>query len=369
MADGSLEDTWRAIVSGARRGPSASAARGALRLASWAFGAGARARDLAFRAGLKTGRPAPLPVISIGNLTAGGTGKTPVVAWLAARLIEDGERPGILSRGYRAGAEDLNDEGRLLELLVPEALQVQQPDRVAGAARIAAAGATVALLDDGFQHRRLKRELDIVLLDALEPFGFDALLPRGLLREPVSGLRRADGVLITRAEHADPQRLAAIRARVAEEGGPDAVMEVRFEPAPPVRLDGAERDSEGQRERDGGSLDGRAVMGCCAIGHPAAFRATLESLGARVVGFRSDPDHHIYTADELDARLAEAVRCEAEALVITAKDAVKIQPLLAGRATPVPVLRLDITARPAEPEALLTAVREAIAGWRRRAGA
>ena len=142
-----------------------------------------------------------VPVISVGNLTLGGTGKTPMVKWVARRLLAQGSRVAIVSRGYGAAAGQQNDEARELSQALPEVPHVQNRDRVAGAERaIAEFSAQCILLDDGFQHRRLARDLDIVLLDALEPFGFEHVFPRGTLREPLAGLKRAQAVCLSRAD-------------------------------------------------------------------------------------------------------------------------------------------------------------------------
>ena len=130
-----------------------------------------------------------MPVISVGNITTGGTGKTPMVAWLARWFRNQDVRVALVSRGYRAEAEGQNDEARELATLLPDVPHLQNPDRVA-AARIAIdeLETQLIILDDGFQHRRIHRDLEIVLIDALQPFGFGHVLPRGLLREPLRGL-------------------------------------------------------------------------------------------------------------------------------------------------------------------------------------
>src|SRR5262245_17167980 len=188
------------LVRGQIRGPAAAVARLGLGAVSGLYCLGVSARNAAYDWGWKTAHRAAVPVVSVGNLTLGGTGKTPMVEWVARWFRGRGARVAILSRGY-GQAEGLNDEGRVLEENLPDVPHFQGADRVE-LARIAVeeSESQVLVLDDGFQHRRLARDLDIVLLDALEPFGLGRLFPRGLLREPVSSLRRAGLVVLSRAD-------------------------------------------------------------------------------------------------------------------------------------------------------------------------
>ena len=172
-----------------------------LRLLSPLYGGVVCLRNGLYSRGLLRAEAASVPVISVGNLTTGGTGKTPFVVWVVEVLRELGMTPGVLSRGYgRAAGAEKNDEGALLGEGLADLPQVQMPDRVAGASEIVALGADVIVLDDGFQHRRLARDFDIVLIDSTHPWGLaavadaaapvEALLPRGLLREPVKAVVR-----------------------------------------------------------------------------------------------------------------------------------------------------------------------------------
>src|SRR5688572_14608644 len=205
----------QAIASWWRDDPPAPAAAAALLTGLSVLYRGARAlhRGL-YAAGLKRRRRLPIPVVSVGNVTVGGTGKTPFVAWLARELIRRERRVLVLARGFgRAAGASHNDEGEWLDRAAPGVRVVQSPDRVrAAAAALSAAPADVAILDDGFQHEPLARDLDVVLIDASDPFGNRRLLPRGPLREPLAALRRAQFVFLTRAElasEADVERLAA----------------------------------------------------------------------------------------------------------------------------------------------------------------
>jgi tetraacyldisaccharide 4'-kinase len=171
-------------------------------------------RNRLFDWGWKRTHQADVPVVSVGNITTGGTGKTPLVAFLANWFQDQGQKPAILSRGYRAVDGGPNDEKLVLDLLCPGIMHLQNPDRVASARHaVTAQQVQVLVLDDGFQHRRLARDLDLVLIDATCPWGYGAVLPRGLLREPRSGMKRADLAIITRAD----QVSEADRRRIQDE--------------------------------------------------------------------------------------------------------------------------------------------------------
>jgi len=208
------QQTYRNIVSGQARGVGATITRLSLRGLSWPYGAVVRMRNGLYSQEWLTAHTAEVPVISVGNLTAGGTGKTPLVAWLANYLRSKSLRVAVLTRGYKARetvdtARPATDEPAELAAMCPEVPVVIDPDRVAGATKaVRNHGAQVLLLDDGFQHRRLARDLDILTIDATLPFGYDRLLPAGLLREPVAGLARAHAAVLTRCDQAtDDERL------------------------------------------------------------------------------------------------------------------------------------------------------------------
>ncbi len=197
---GGPRDHYLRLISGAARGPMPTLERLALRAASLPYGLAVRLRNAAYRLGWLSSRRVGVPVVSVGNLTAGGTGKTPCVAYVARYYRRLDRCVAILSRGY-GGAGGRNDEALVLEEELPDVPHLQGADRVALAATaIEELESEVLVLDDGFQHRRLARDLDLVLVDATEPWGHGYLLPRGLLREPASALRRAGVVLLTRCD-------------------------------------------------------------------------------------------------------------------------------------------------------------------------
>jgi len=348
-------ESFKRLVDGTARGPAATFARLGLAAVAAPYGLAVAARNAAYDAGLLGISPAGVPVISVGNLTLGGTGKTPLVAWTAALLARLGRRPAIVSRGYGAGAGETSDEAAELAILLPHVPHVADRDRRRAAARAVATGADAVVLDDGFQHRRLARDLDIVAVDATDPFGCGRLFPRGLLREPLAGLARADAVVLTRSAAIDRGQRDAIRAALA------AACRGRL---PPVWAEADHRPvglrAASGRVRPLADLRGRRVFAFAGIGNPAAFRAALVELGVDVVGFRPLPDHHAYSAADLDALAAAATAAGAELAVTTLKDLVKVRrDALGGRPLAAVEIAIAFASGAAELEAAISA---AVAG-------
>jgi tetraacyldisaccharide 4'-kinase len=317
------------ILSGSRRGVGPSALRLALRAAACPYAGAMRLRRLGYRWGVLPSQKVQAPVISIGNVTAGGTGKTPMVAWTVDRLTEMGYKAGIVTRGYRS-RDGVSDEAALLAESCPDSPIIVNPDRAAGAGEAIAHGAQVIVLDDGFQHRRLRRELDLVLIDATRPLGFGHVLPRGLLREPASALRDADAIIITRSDKVTPEQLDDLQSRLA-----------RLAPQAPrclaVHRPTRAIDDSGSY-RDLAELAGRKVAAFCGIGNPDAFFDTLAGLHVRVACRRVFADHAPYDQDIADSLSRDGCHCDAELLVTTTKDHVK----LAGLALDRPVWQLAV---------------------------
>ncbi len=285
-------------------------------------------RNAAFDDGSRVIERVEVPVISVGNITAGGTGKTPLVIDLVQRLERMGRKVGVVSRGYKAAAGGVADELALVGRKVPGAICVANPDRVAGARAAIGRGADVIVLDDGFQHRRIGRDLDIVVIDATDPFGGERLLPRGRLREPVASLRRAGLVVVSRADAVDADVLSALMERVGRFG---RSVTCRHAPA-------------GVFDVDGGRCDvtvGR-VFAFAGVGNPKAFEGTVVQAGLTVVGRRCWGDHHRYTSADL-AEVRESVRrVGADFAVTTEKDAVKLVGLERSVADELRVLAIEI---------------------------
>src|SRR4051812_23350103 len=196
-----MEDFYRRVMNGTERGVAAMSLRALTSAIEPIYRGVVNARNARFDRGRSVQR-VDRPVISVGNITTGGTGKTPVVRWLADALRARGIQPAILMRGYKSAPGQTSDEQELLRSQLPSVVVHANPDRVAGAQEVLRDHPDVQafILDDGFQHRRLHRDFDLVLIDATNPFGYDRLLPRGLLREPLAGLARAHAILITRAD-------------------------------------------------------------------------------------------------------------------------------------------------------------------------
>lgn len=327
-----MHATFLNIISGRRRGLIADCVRGALALCAPVYGLGVRLRNRRLNLPDRT-FAAGVPVISVGNLTTGGTGKTPVVAWIVNRLRDTGCRPAILSRGYRSLDGSANDEKLLLDRLCPGVPHVQNPDRVAGAREATGGGSEVLVLDDGFQHRRLRRDVDVVLIDALNPWGYGHLLPRGLLREPKQGLRRASMVLITRADLIEAPALDDLRRKVARYTSAP-ILDSAFRPTSLVEATGTTTPLT--------DLRNRGVLAFCGIGNPEGFRCTLAALNARLgaASLLTFPDHHHYTAADLARIAARARTAGAQLLVTTEKDLVKLPAMIGG--LPVRAVRIGL---------------------------
>ena len=327
--------SFRELVSGRTRGVGATLARGVLRAAETPYALAMRLRNRLYDAGRKEVVQVGVPVVSVGNLTLGGTGKTPFVAWLARWFREKGVRVTLVSRGYGAERGQQNDEARELEQKLPDVPHVQNPDRVA-AARLAIEefDCQLILLDDGFQHRRIARDLDIVLLDALEPFGFGHVFPRGTLREPLVGLRRAHVVGLSRADAVTPDQRAAIRERV-KHCAPDALwIEVAHQPQSLLNAAGERQPLT--------ALAGQKVAAFCGIGNPAGFRHTLAQCGVEIAAFREFPDHHAYSREDVESLAARACSTVAAAVLCTHKDLVKLGVSTLG-ANPLYAVEIGLT--------------------------
>jgi len=341
-------ETFRMLADGSMRGPGAATLRAALGALAIPYGLATRARNLLYDRGLLRRRTAPIPVISVGNLTLGGTGKTPLVAWVARLLVAKGRRPAVVSRGYAARPGEVSDEAAELAILVPGVAHVADRDRGRGVVAAADRGADVAILDDGFQHRRLRRSLDIVAIDASDPFGCGHLVPRGLLRESPAGLARAQAVVLTRAGGLSQARRGEIHDRVTSvrRGRPPAIwLETDHRPVA-IR-------SAGGRIEPLATIAGCRAAAVCGIGNPTAFRQTLAACGLDVAGFRAYADHHDYSPSDLDAIAAWAKELGAVRIVTTLKDLVKIRNDSLGS---VPMVALEVALRVTAGEAELAAL-------------
>ncbi|MEO0586533.1 MAG: tetraacyldisaccharide 4'-kinase [Planctomycetota bacterium] len=353
---------WSAIVGG-QGGAGARLLRAAAGAVEPAYRAAVARRNAAFDTGRRAAADLGRPTISIGNLTAGGTGKTPMTIDIARRLVERGHRPAVLTRGYHGG-----DEADEMRAALGDGARVGVgPSRVATAAAVLADDPAVScfVLDDGFQHRQAKRDVDVVLVDATAPFGPaelepPRLIPRGMLREPMGGLSRADAVVVTRADQVAGEALERVEARIAEHHGAGPIARATMAWG---ALDGSAVDAEGdgggssfEREIAVERLGMLDVVAVSAIGNPGAFEATLTGHARRVIAHRRFPDHHRYTPMLLRRLLSDAKAAGAHAVVTTAKDWAKWRAVLAERPNWVPdglpILRPRVAVAFDRPEAI-----------------
>ena len=321
------------------------AVRWVLRALSPVYGLGVRLRAWVCRSHILRLRRLPVPVISVGNLTVGGTGKTPMVEWIVRYLRKRRRSPAVLSRGYGAPHRgEPNDEVQSLERNVPGVVHVVDPDRARGGWQaVEEHDADCVVLDDGFQHIRLCRDLDIVLIDALDPFGNGRLLPGGCLREPPSALCRADVVVLTRSDVVSHDRRDALVERLGQEAPQAALVQAGLE------LMSLEPLGHGV-PREPKWLAHKRVFAFCGLGNPLGFLGRLERLRPEVLNGVLLDDHAPYPPLVVEALARAAADSGADAVVTTQKDAVKIGAAWPG---PVPALALRIRMRIIAGEELL----------------
>lgn len=328
------ERAWRAVLAAAAAG--------------YRVGVGLRAWS--FASGVRTVRRLACPVICVGNLTVGGSGKTPCTIALAQWFRARGQTVGIVLRGYgrrdsgvvvaadpegiRVPWQVVGDEAVLLARRLPGVPVVVGANRfLAGGEAVRRFGLAVLLLDDGFQHRQLHRDLDLVMVDATDPFGGGRLLPRGRLREPVAGLCRAHAVILSRTDQAP--NLPALRRQLEAivPGTPQILSRHRAS-----RLG----DLTADRDYPLASLRGRRLLAVSGIANPGGFHRTLTDLGGDLGGTLVFPDHHPYDRADLLRVDRAALETRAELIVTTEKDAVRMPVGREGDALPCPALVLGV---------------------------
>ncbi|MBN1492524.1 MAG: tetraacyldisaccharide 4'-kinase [Candidatus Omnitrophica bacterium] len=249
------------------------------------------------------------PVISVGNITVGGTGKTPFIAYLGHKLRELGKQCAIVTRGYGI------DEVRLLDEHVPDASIIVDKDRYNGIRQFLASRgvADVFLMDDGFQHRNVRRDLDIVLINGLNPFGNGFLVPAGTLREPITALTRADLIAITHADQISEQEFIALAQKISAVAVDTPIIGCAHSPLALI-------NASTQEHIEVNELDKKDVVAFCGIGFAEGFKKTLELQGARVVDFMEFLDHVEYSAEHVQAVSKMQSRLPHALCVTTEKD-------------------------------------------------
>jgi len=316
------QEYYRKLISG-QIGGIASIVRLLLPILSFFYGIVIRSRNILYNIGLLRTHRVNKPVISIGNITVGGTGKTPLVIWLC-RWLSGQMKTVVLTRGYKAATsqgetnQTYDDEPQILAKSCPGIKVVVNPDRVEGASEaIRKFGAEVLIMDDGFQRRRLTRDIDIVTIDATKPFGYSRLLPAGLLREPVGGLRRADAVIITRCDQVNEIQLKMIEKQI-ENITKDAILATTTHKVVIARL----ADGEGIIPEE---LKNKRIFAFCGIGNPHSFIATIQNLGCKVTGSKTFNDHHRYREEDIKEILFQSNKAYANLILTTQKDWTKIE--------------------------------------------
>ncbi len=274
------------------------------------------------------------PVVSIGNITTGGTGKTPMVHFICQWFLDRKKTPVILSRGYSHAADSNapNDEWQELRLRLPGVVHLQNRNRVAIArAAVEEHEPDVLVLDDGFQHRRLARDVDVVLIDVTNPFGHGHLLPRGLLREPLRQLSLADTLILTRCEQVNESELKRIESELRLFNAEAPIFRSKFEPSGLVDL------KSGKLPLD--FLRGKSVFAFAGIGNPENFFESLRQMDLLLSTTKSFPDHHEYSSDDFSGESLEPAALSADVWICTLKDLVKVKEL---KSLKRPIVALEI---------------------------
>ena len=332
---------------------------GLLRIFSAIYGLGVRATLYLYKSGFLKQHKLDCQVISLGNITVGGTGKTPTAQRLATIIREMGYRVVILNRGYRAGwtgqvglvsdgyksymtVTEAGDEAYLLAKSLPGVPVVIGKNRIlTGQYAVEKLKADVIILDDGYQHWQLARDLDIVLIDALNIFGNNFLLPRGTLREPLSNLGRAQAFLLTKVDQSTDDAKDIIHGTLARYNDQALVVESIHQPKCFVEI---EEWYKGVRITNVAleTIQNQKVVALSAIGNPSSFEQTIIDIGAAEVCGVRYADHHDYTMAEMQNIMQRGVDEKAYALITTEKDAVKIPAEFIHSERPLPLYVLSI---------------------------
>ena len=328
-------ESFRRLVDGRATGLVATLGRTGLSAIEIPYEALVRLRNYGYDHSILTVKKASAPVISVGNLTLGGTGKTPLVAWLAHWFAQHNKKPAIISRGYKAKTGQLSDEAAELKILLPTVPHYANKQRIIAAGEAVTKGSDVLLLDDGFQHRQISRDLNLITIDATDPFGCNRIFPRGLLREPLWGLKRADALVLTRTDQVSIKTRNEIQEQCFQfVGSHDKPwIETEHRPSNLRLVDGTTQPLK--------TLQDKRILSLSAIGNPAAFHRTLTTLGNEPVATLTFPDHHTYTTDDIHRISEETESVGAEIIVTTLKDLVKL-PLASVRNRPLCALEIGI---------------------------
>lgn len=299
-----------------------------------------------------------VPVISVGNITVGGTGKTPCIIQLAEYLHKKGKKTAILSRGYRGAMEkkgaivsdgknifldekDAGDEPYMIAHKLPKVSVYVGKDRLKSAKKAIKNGNEILLLDDGFQYRKIARDKNIVLIDCTNPFGYEHLLPRGLLREPLEGLKRANLVILTKSNQASKNKIEEIKKRILKINQNVKILESFHKPESFVNVKNAQKYSFE-------SMHMKKALLLSGIGNPKAFEKTAKEAGLIICETIIKKDHHTFVYDDMIDAVNRAKTCNADIIAVTEKDAVKIKNILLKNNIDFPIYALCIEMKYAE---------------------
>jgi tetraacyldisaccharide 4'-kinase len=327
------QEFYRKLISGQNEGLSVIFLRFCLALAAAGYSLIVRLRNFMYSKGWLKMHRVNAVVLSVGNIITGGTGKTPLVIWLCNYLTQNlnikNKNCGcaILTRGYKATqnsklkTQNYGDEPAIIAEDCPQAKVIVNPDRVVGAIEaISKFGANVLIMDDGFQHRRLARDLEIVTIDATLPFGHGKLLPAGLLREPIFELKRANAVVISRCNQITEAKLIELEKKLQQINSNMIIARSIHAPVYAKSVDDKEVGLD--------ELKYKKIFAFCGIGNPEAFFKTIRDLGCELVGSNAYNDHHKYAESDVADICRRAESLKANLILTTQKDWTKIAPLL-----------------------------------------
>jgi len=284
-----------------------------LKMLSRAYEWGVKFVDRQYRTGARHVHKVSVPVISVGNITVGGTGKTPFTIYLADHFLNAGKNPAVLIRGYG------DDEHRMLRDELPDVPVLVGQNRAKSANAAVRTGSDVLILDDGFQHRRVSRDLNILLLDSAAPFGNGCLLPRGILREPVPSLKRADMIVLVKSDRISAEEKEKLVGRLADLAPEIPVAVARHKPVFFADVTGMAYSPE--------DLKGKRMCLVSGIADPGYFALQVKRLGGMISTRFDFTDHHGYTQKDIDRIRAQCSRDKIDAIVVTKKDYVKMREL------------------------------------------
>jgi tetraacyldisaccharide 4'-kinase len=301
------------IMENRRGGIFAAVIKGVLRVLSWFYAAAIKIVDLAYASGMRRAHKISVPVVSVGNISLGGAGKTPFTLFLANYFSDTGKKPAVLIRGYG------DDEKRMFRDELPDVPVFVGQDRVSNAAAAVKNGRNVILLDDGFQHRRIARDVNILMMDAGSLFGRGSLFPRGVLREPLSSLARADVLVLSKVDKLDTDKKEEAIRKLKTLAPGKLVVTARHKPVFLNDVTGAVYSAE--------SLNGQTVCLASGIADPDYFAFEVKKLGADIAMRLDYADHHDYSQRDIDKIHSAVNGRNIEKIVTTKKDYVKMRRL------------------------------------------